>query len=323
MKILFTLGIPDDLIGHVSLQQIQAGVAFPGNLPLIDALIAPLKARGWQAEYAYLGQPTEINVAGADVIVNCICDASRQQRSLGMLQELINKTGLPVSNTPAAMLASTRDRLSSYHDEEIRIPRTTRFAASSSTLEEHLHSQGHRLPVLIRPTGAHGGKGLVKLAGGQVATWQAAEDDYYVTDFIDFISPDGHYRKYRLIYAGGRLFRRHLMIGKEWLLDLASREYMSRHPELLAEEKAFIHGEGDVVADKLVRIFEHFGLDYGLVDYALDKNGLPIIFELNGCFQLTGSLTAEQRPLLGYLEANNPDITAAILENIAARVRTR
>lgn len=321
MKILFTFGIPDSLIGQVSAEQIQAGVALPGNMPIMAALSGPLQEQGWEVQYAYLGQPTELDIEGVNIILNCICDASIQCLSVTMLQELAAKTGIAVLNPASRIASSTRDQLTHFAGKGATIPRTSRYSVTRVDFAEHLYQHGHTLPVLVRPIGEHGSHGLRRIQRASDFQSDAETSDYFITDFVDFVSADGLYRKYRMIYVAGQMLRRHLMIGTNWLLDLKSRQYMQNYPELINEEKAFLAGDGEDAADALAQLFARSGLDFGVVDYAMDAEGRPTVFEMNACFQITGTITDDMRPTWGYLEASNLTVIEAFIERIVTMAK--
>lgn len=319
MKILFIFGIPDNQIGQISLAQINAGISLPGNTPIMQSFIEPLLARGWQAQFAYLGQPTELNIKGVGAIINCICDASIQRRSLVMLQELIDKTGLPVINTPASISACTREGIRPAMFGGVTIPLTTMYRSNHSSLETHLKEHGHRLPVLVRPLGMHSGTGMQRIESLADFVMDEGQSEYYVTDFVNFVSADGLYRKYRLVYAAGQLFPHHLFTGKAWCLHLKDvREFMEQSPSLMKEANCYINAMPDAEKTGLMTIFEHLGLDFGMVDYARDHEGRPIIFEVNPCFLLSGVNQPVIAAIRGGAEDPSTKIVEAVFEVIDA-----
>lgn len=320
MKILFIFGIPDNQIGQINLQQINAGISLPGNTPIMQSLVEPLLARGWQAQFAYLGQPTQLNIEGVDAIINCICDASIQRRSLAMLQELVAKTGLRVINTPAAISACTRDGIRPDMFQGMTIPLTTSYNSKYSNLDEHLKKHGHQLPVLIRPMGMHSGTGMQRIENVAEFVADGVESDYFVTDFVNFISLDGLYRKYRLVYAAGQVFPHHLFIGEGWSLHLKDvRELMEQSPALMKEANRYINTMPDEEAERLMAIFAHLGLDFGMVDYTRDPEGRPVIFEVNPCFLLAGVNQPVIEAIRGGATDPSPDIVGAVLGAIESK----
>ena len=66
-------------------------------------------------------------------------------------------------------------------------------------------------------------------------------------------------------------------------------------------------------------MFRVVGLDFGVIDFALSDVGEITVFELNGTFQISGSIPSDRRERWGYLEANNDSILNALVGLIARR----
>lgn len=143
-----------------------------------------------------------------------------------------------------------------------------------------------------------------------------------VTDFVDFRSEDGLWRKYRMVYAGGRLLRRHLLIDQQWNVVGQSRYFMHER-DLFGEEREWLSRpvapEAQPLEARVLEQFEAMELDFGVIDYAVLPDGELVIFEINACVQVTGTIPDQYREGLAYVEANNDEIIDAVLE----RVRTR
>ena len=205
----------------------------------------------------------------------------------------------------------------------VRAPHCTLFKAGTGSLVEHVAAAGHRYPVLLRPAGSHGSTGLVRAGDDtDVAAAAGAVGTCTVTDFVDFRSEDGLWRKYRMVYAGGTLFRRHLLIDQQWNVVGNSRFFMHERG-LLDEEREWlgrpVAPEADSVDARVREQFEAMELDFGVIDYALLPDGELVIFELNACVQLTGSIPEQYRSHLGYLEENNDEILDALLARVSSR----
>ena len=144
-----------------------------------------------------------------------------------------------------------------------------------------------------------------------------------VTDFVDFRSADGLWRKYRMVYAGDRLFRRHVLTDRAWNLTRAARGFMHDRPELAAEEQAWINSpvtlESGSVEARALHQFRALQLDFGAIDFALPPGGDLVVFEINACVQLTNRLDADAAGDRRYFEANNDEILETLLEVICSR----
>jgi len=144
------------------------------------------------------------------------------------------------------------------------------------------------------------------------------------TDFVDVRSEDGLWRKQRVAYAGGTLFRRHLLADQQWNVVGESRYFM-RERGLFDEEREWLARpfDADPIAPLLRAQFEAMELDIGAIDYAVLPDGELVIFEINACVQLTGTIPEQYRAQIGYIEANNDKILDALLQRVRSRAATR
>ena len=147
----------------------------------------------------------------------------------------------------------------------------------------------------------------------------AALPTLVVTDFADYASADGLYRKYRVISIDGQTVRRHLIVADHWKIGGLSRTFMVGKTALIAEEMAFLRGIDDIVEERLAAQFHTLGLDFGVADFAVDEAGRVTLFEINPCFQITGSIPVDKMERWGYLEDTNELIVEALADAVAAR----
>ena len=96
--------------------------------------------------------------------------------------------------------------------------------------------------ILVRPAGTHGGDEFEKTVGANALTAtlaQTPDSDRYFIEYIDYRSPDGHFRKYRFIFVDEQILPYHLAIGDQWKLHHDSSD-MIRHQWMQQEEEAFL-----------------------------------------------------------------------------------
>jgi hypothetical protein len=171
--------------------------------------------------------------------------------------------------------------------------------------------------------GTHGSRGLTKVDGASglrdIATIPSIPSDVLIGDFVDFRSGDGLYRKYRMIWIDGAIFRRHVIAGLEWNVTGKSRAAMVERPRTIAVEKEFLASSGDTLDERVAQLFRIVGLDFGVIDFAVSDSGEITVFELNGTFQISGSIPPEYRADWDYLEANNAPIVNALIASIVRR----
>jgi len=295
-----------------------------GNVQAASQLQRAIAGRGWTSELFVLGLVKQPKKRKPDLLVNCICDPTFHGRSLIHAQQLVARYGMAVLNHPWAVGRASRDGASHTLgcQADVTMPLTTNFDPRSASFAEHLERHRHTLPVIVRPAGAHGGKGLEKVdSAGALPEALAGLPDVLVTDFADYVSGDGLYRKSRMIYINDRLYRRHVIANDHWNIAGESRYVMAAQPELIEKEKEFIAGTGGAFEDILRHQFRALHLDFGVVDFNLSDDESHItIFEINPCFQLTASIPPEYREMWGYLEQNNARIVDGFMDAMEDRV---
>ena len=64
--------------------------------------------------------------------------------------------------------------------------------------------------------------------------------DFYATEFVDYRSPDGLYRKYRTLMVGGYSHAKHMIAAGSWNIHARERAEMNERPDLVAEEEKLL-----------------------------------------------------------------------------------
>jgi hypothetical protein len=138
----------------------------------------------------------------------------------------------------------------------------------------------------VRVVGAHGGKEMVRidtpLDGGEINQLRNGKRPLYVTEFHDFVSPDGFYRKSRIAVVGEDIFLRHHVVGEEWLLHSARRA-LDTEAEEIATFAGFDTGWGSSLRPLFREIGRRLDLDFFGVDCNIDGSGRVTLFEANAC----------------------------------------
>ena len=328
-KMLVVLGAPDTMAAATE-EERRGNLRLPGNSGLVSALVKTLRERAIPHVVVIAWPEGEIDgqsvleQTGAEVLVNGIGEPLTQAGALRQVARLEQETGLPTANPARVIETTTRPAMARRvgRADGVRAPHCTLFEEGTGTLAEHVRAAGHRYPVLLRPAGSHGSTGLVR-AGDETDVVAAARavGTCTVTDFVDFRSEDGLWRKHRMVYAGGRLFRRHLLVDEQWNVVGDSRYFMHERG-LFDEEKAWLARpvvETDPVEARVLEQFRAMELDFGVIDYAVLPDGELVVFEMNACVQLTGTIPEQYRSDIGYIEDNNDEILAALMDRVRER----
>jgi tetratricopeptide (TPR) repeat protein len=241
---------------------------------------------------AFFG-PREPGIASLedfDVVLNLMSDADQDEAMLPAAMSMAEKLGKPVINDPGKIQRTTRDAVADLLSDvaACRIPRILRLDAgtdvSASALVELLP---FAFPVLARPAGTHGGGDFEKIGSfDELAGFLAQRPgaDHYVTEYVDYASGDGHFRKYRFIFVDEQILPYHLAIGNGWKVHHLSTD-MAHQPWMQQEEAAFLADPATVfnaahfLALRTIR--ERIGLDYFGIDCGLDSDGNLLVFEVN------------------------------------------
>lgn len=318
----------DDRSG-ATIVSLAKGVQFSyaGNIDLMAELSHPDLA----ISQVLLGclREAPIKMPMPSVILNCIADPDSHGRSLERATELLEQARVPVLNRPQNVRKTTRDNIYRlFHGTPgLVVPRTLRLAPRRlDDIRAVIADGGMTAPFLVRPAGEHGGTGLLRVDTeadlDQLERFAFDGRGYYLTEFVDFRSPDGLYRKYRLVMLDGRVYPRHLIASDHWNIHARSRStVMQNNLDLMAQERAFIdHPDrhfSATVGQALAHIRKTLDLDYFGIDCALTTQGEMVVFEINACV----NILQRHVPPFDYLNAAVERIRAGLINMVLRRVR--
>jgi tetratricopeptide (TPR) repeat protein len=230
------------------------------------------------------------SLSDVQVVVNLISDADQAEGMLPLAARLARQSGKPIVNDPDKIGHTTRDAVAERLPgiPGCLIPGILRLNAGTDVSEATLKTLlPFPFPLLARPAGTHGGDDFEKFddlesLAGFLA--QNPESDHYVIEYIDYGSPDGHFRKYRFMFVGEEILPYHLSIGNHWKVHHVSTD-MANQPWMQQEEAAYLENPRAVFSPAnyaaLREIRSRVGLDYFGIDCALDAQGNIVVFEVN------------------------------------------
>jgi glutathione synthase/RimK-type ligase-like ATP-grasp enzyme len=294
VKLLYVLGIDDSNkieILFLSPNQNNMRFNFRGNvhlIPLIDHTyidVLRITIGGMK------GDPFKI--PKVDVIFNSICNPDTNQKSLKVAQNIADTLKLPILNHPKDILKTGRESIYELFKglNEIIIPKTIRVRPRYLSEVKKLMDDGEiSLPFLFREAGYHAGKNLELVQNlddlRELEKFAFDGRDYYMTQFVDFGSQDGFYRKYRVIVIGGQPYPRHLIVSDLWNVHAESRKKVMTHrSEFLEEEKVFLRDFNEKDLSAFRKFYEMLELDFFGVDFTYARDGRMVVFEINSCFR--------------------------------------
>ncbi|MGP0090785.1 MAG: tetratricopeptide repeat protein [Xanthobacteraceae bacterium] len=269
-----------------------------------------------------LPSPSIDTLPDFDIAFNAIGDADRGALFLAQAAAFCSKLDAPVLNPPTKIPLTRRDILPSLLNDipGLAVP-TTRRVTRVGLSEWSEGSEWVPPPVLLRPIGSHGGEDLDNRSGVMAFLDAVPADEYYLSDFWDYRSADGYFRKYRLIFVDREVYPYHLAIAKDWLLhywraDMA--DWMKREEEaFLADFRSVFRG---VAADAVAEVARRIDLDYAGMDCTILPDGRVLLFEANATMLVH---LRDSRQGFAYKHAHVPRIIDAVTHLVTRRTAGR
>ena len=269
----------------------------------------------WVIEYATPEQDRAL--PPFDLVFNAIGEAEFAPPLLPPVQRLLAAAGGRVLNPPAVIARTRRSELPALLAgiENLCVPEVLHHRGDGVAALARLRAGGGFFPLLLRPSGAHGG---VRRIEEEAALAGVAAGEYDLTRFVDYRSPDGHWRKYRFIFVDRVPLPYHLAIGSHWLVHYWTAG-MREAGWKRAEEEAFLRAPEAVIGARGMAALRAIGarmdLDYGGIDFTVLPDGRVLVFEANA----TMLVHPEPEAMFAY---RNPSVQR-IQENFEGLLRRR
>ena len=274
------------------LLMIMAADDLAGNTPL-DCL---LENSDIDLIYYFLPPGAPLALADApdhDVLMTAISETDRNLDLLTALTPILSGWPRPVINSPDKIPAIERGAAARLLQDipGLLIPPTIRVGRNQLSKINQLDSfaalgDAGRFQMIARPVDAHGGHGLQKIASEQdVAAYldQVADDEFFISPFIDYSGADGLFRKIRIALVDGAPYVCHMAVSQNWMIHYLNAD-MYQNPERRAEEAAFM-ADFEVFAERhrlaLREIYRRTGLEYLCLDCAETADGRLLVFEID------------------------------------------
>ena len=214
-----------------------------------------------------------------DIAIIAMGESYQNKASLKALAITFSNWPQPVINQPLSVLNCSRDRLYNL----------LKGAESLVVAETFCVSRGEisrvAFPRIVRPVDAHGGEGLEWIDSDSMLKdylESRAEDAFYVSDYIDYASSDGLFRKARIALIDGRPYVCHLAISDQWIVHYIPAGMEASEAKRL-EERAFMETFDQVFVKihgaALQEIHEKLQLDYVVLDCGERADGRLVWFE--------------------------------------------
>ncbi|MBR0973746.1 MULTISPECIES: ATP-grasp domain-containing protein [Bradyrhizobium] len=243
--------------------------------------------------YVVKGVGLPENLPEHDVAIVIASDSEECRDALALIEKAAPRWPRPLLNRPDLIGNLDRDKLyrllagvpgldipATIHATRAQLSDLSQGRKACKDIADELH-----FPMIARPRGSHAGVGLAKLDNAPALAAYLAErqeQDFFVARFVDYVSPDGLYRKYRLAMVDGKPYACHMAIADRWDIWYLNA-YMAFSEEKRAEEAVFMLDFDHAFAARhkvaLDEMSRRVGLDYFIVDCAENQNRELLVFE--------------------------------------------
>jgi len=243
--------------------------------------------------YMIPGLPLPRPLPDHDVALVAVSELEENRAVLGEISALVPSWPRPILNAPAHIARLTRDGAWALLRSipGVVFPMNARIdrrgfigMAQRDTIPKAL-LDGRGYPIVARPLDSHAGEGLSRLESpSAVADYLAArpEQHFFIAPFVEYRSPDGLYRKYRIALIDRRPFACHMGVSSHWMIHYLNAGMSESAHKRAEEAKFFAEFDRDFAlrhADALAAVAERIGLDYVTVDCGETRDGQLLIFE--------------------------------------------
>jgi glutathione synthase/RimK-type ligase-like ATP-grasp enzyme len=224
--------------------------------------------------------------------INFMADADVHAMGLGLAEQFVSQMGAPCFNRPAAVLGTGRDEVARRLETVpgLVVPRTVKANETRMAgLRDAMARGGITYPVIVRMAGDQGGISTVRVDSEE--HWEALHSlawggkDVYLTQYVDYRDPDGHYRKLRLSVIGDEVVLKHQYVSSNWMVHFRARVAGSD-----AEEEAFLANFESNALPALRPVVREVAarlqLDYFGIDASLRPDGSLLLFEANATMSM-------------------------------------
>lgn len=258
-----------------------------GAMNFGKARVDGLTLFGDALEYQKIRIPARVSL-----VFNEISDPDSHSRSLKRCEELCWKMQLPVINHPSRIFKTTRDNIPILlkHIPGLRVPATISLVPRSpEDIFTGIDREGLAFPVIVRTAGSHGGISSILIRGrddfDKLHFYAFDGTKFYLTEFVDYVSDDGYYRKYRIVVIDGVPLYRHHLADEQWMIHSSSLKFMKKNEFLIDESVArrerFDEETLPGIRPAIDEMTKRLQLEYYGIDCNIDEQGNILIFEVN------------------------------------------
>ncbi len=270
---------------------LAAAIDMGGNTPI--EFLLENSGIELQTLYVVSGVDLPTPLPEHDVAIVIASDSEECVEALRKIDNLAARWPRPLLNPPRLVRNLDRDKLHGLLRgiDGLEIPTTLSVARAEmlsiaqSRVDISSLAAALKFPIIMRPRGTHAGVGLVRIDDAAAIARYLDErpaEDFFVSRFVDYSSPDGLFRKYRVVFVGGKPYACHMAIADRWDIWYLNAG-MALSAEKRREEECFMRDfDGDFAlrhGRALAAVASRVSLDYFTVDCAENNSGELLIFE--------------------------------------------
>lgn len=261
-----------------------------GNTDLVRLLGTGLDPTAFHVTKNYFRQPVRHKLGRYDCLFNMVTDPDLNPKVLENLARLLRGYRGKVVNRPEAVLRSSRELVARQFAglPGVHVPKTIRLKTSKPhVVRAQIEKAGLEFPAIARVAGTHEGRILGLFHSlNELQPHLIDAQQKIVTEFVDYRSPDGLYRKYRVFFFGRHIVLRHLIVSDSWNVHAPDRKrFMAPRPDLVDEERQLFADPAGAfpppVRQSLAAIRDQMELDLFGLDFGLTPEGKLLLFEAN------------------------------------------
>jgi hypothetical protein len=270
---------------------LAAAIDMGGNTPI--EFLLENSGIELQTLYVVAGVDLPTPLPEHDVAIVIASDSEECADALRKIDSMTPRWPRPLLNAPRSVRNLDRDKLHGLLRgiDGIEIPathgvaRAELMAIAQSPDDISNVAPDLKFPLIVRPRGSHAGVGLVRIEDSAAMTRylsERSEEAFFVSRFVDYSSPDGLFRKYRVVFIDRKPYACHMAIADRWdiwYLNAGMAESAEKRSEEARFMRDFDHGFAFRHRNALAAVAGRVGLDYFTIDCAENRDGELLIFE--------------------------------------------
>jgi hypothetical protein len=249
-----------------------------------------------------------------DVMIFCASDPG--PALLDRMAQLFQAWPRPVLNDPALLPLLARDVLPRLFADNpvLCCPPVVKVDWADLAIQADTVA-GLSYPLLIRPHDSHAGHQLARIesaAAAQAYLDETTADTFYVSQYLDYRSADGMFRKYRVALTDGQPQLCHMAVSEHWMVHYLNAG-MDLHADRRDQEAQAMRNFADGFACRHAAAFQalHAQLPFDLfsIDCAELPDGRLLVFEAD----IAAIIHMMEPPdVYGYKHAHMPSVFEAV-----------